>query len=147
MANSDQERFVRWQAITREQLSFANNLLLGLAVAVVGFEISLTLNDKFALVSCWQKTAFLVSLALLAASSLAALVAVVTRLCDFRLTARTIRTEQTEEQQQADHLRAVTAKLGSATWNLFWLQIATFFFGILLAVVAVGGFVVSRIAA
>ena len=43
--------FVRWQAITVTQLTYTVNLLIGLAVAAVGFQVTLLLSCKLHLVT------------------------------------------------------------------------------------------------
>ena len=146
MAEDDpHEKFVRWQSITREQLSHANNLVLGLAGAALGFEISLSLNDKLALDTCWQRWALVFSLASLAASILFALATEMTRLTDFRLTTRTVKLRWKGNLQEADRLSECTDKLGDTTWALFKAQIASFSLGIVMVGAAIGPLIISKI--
>src|SRR3989344_1899197 len=86
MANTNEDKsFVRWQGITISQLSYAVNLILGLAVAALGFVITLLLNKEFIPVS-WMKCTFSVALLSLLASIGLGIWCVVNRLRDFRAT-------------------------------------------------------------
>jgi len=78
--------FVRWQAISLKQLSYAINLILVLSVGSLGFETALLTNTGMVLESCWQRQAFLVSLIMLTFAVLFGIFATVSRLCDFRIT-------------------------------------------------------------
>lgn len=123
-------RFVRWQSRTIEQLGYAINLVLGLSVAALGFEVSLLLNPHFEPGLCWERMDLLLSLFSLCLSALFGAAAVVTRLLDFRGTAQTIRTNNAEEKKG---LRARTKALGYFTWFCFWGQFGSFGVGIALA--------------
>ena len=98
MSNNDPRgSFVRWQTITREQLSYAISLILGLSVAALGFELSLILHVEFGDVLVSDKPALLLSYAFATSSAISVIVqgcstglgiwVVLNRLADFRLTA------------------------------------------------------------
>jgi hypothetical protein len=84
--NNQKGSHVRWQSITIGQLTYAVNLILGLSVAVLGFEISLLLNENFSPGSCLQRVSLFFSLVLLAVSIVFGVLVVINRLTDFRLT-------------------------------------------------------------
>ncbi len=141
--NRTSERFVRWQEISRGQLSHAISLIFGLATAALGFETSLLLNEKFAPTECWQNWFFFFSFLLLACSIAVGITAVVTRLCDFRLTARIVRARSNAEKlkkpkseikdrSKFKKARRYAKQLGKRTWWLFQLQIGSFAAGSLL---------------
>ena len=129
--------FVRWQSITIAQLTYSVNLILGLAVAALGFQVSLLLNDKFNPIA-WQKCAFFVSMFLLVLSIALGIWCVVNRLRDFRATAKAARMR--EKGKPADDIqpyRDLYKKLGEKTWCLFWCQIGMFGVGIVLMILGV----------
>jgi uncharacterized membrane protein YbhN (UPF0104 family) len=146
--NRTSERFVRWQEISRGQLSHAISLIFGLATAALGFETSLLLNEKFAPTECWQNCFFFFSFLLLACSIAVGIAAVVTRLCDFRLTARIVRARSNAEKlkkpkseikdrSKFKKARRYAKQLGKRTWWLFQLQIGSFAAGIALAAIVI----------
>src|SRR3989304_1936075 len=87
------ERFIRWQRYTIEQLTFALNLFLGLSVGALAFGLTLLRDDSFSVSGC-SKVALSISLVALALSVVAGCAAVVTRLLDFRYTARKVRGDE-----------------------------------------------------
>lgn len=130
--------FVRWQSRTIDQLTYSVNLILGLAVAALGFEVSTLLNKKIQPVGC-QKCAFDASLVLLLLSVLLGLWCVINRLKSFRATMKTARLrEKGEDDVEIRPYRDLYRRLDKRTWPLFWWQIGTFGAGILFAIMAMG---------
>lgn len=135
--NEPSGSFSRWQAVTIGQVTYAVNLILGFAVAALGFQVTLLLNDKFAPVS-WQKCAFSLSLLLLAASVILGIAVVVNRLRDFRATMNAARArENGSVESVVEEHRALYRRLGPRTWWLFWWQLGTFGAGTALTVLSV----------
>lgn len=123
-------RFIRWQTQTIAQLSFAINLFAGLSVAALGFGVSFLREQSFSPNRCYA-VAYLASLALLGISTLCGIAATVTRLLDFRATARTVRLRQTDASTAGIAFAGDEAKvLGKATWRLFWALLVTFLLGV-----------------
>jgi hypothetical protein len=155
--------FIRWQAITINQLSLATNVILTFTVALIGFEINflLNLNKDFPKFGCYFKVSYLASLTLLFFSFLLAILLIVNRLKDFRLTAKSARLREEIEkidideenyQQSKDEklterleLKAKTKKLGERTWCLFNWQLGTFSLAMILAVISFFNLILSRI--
>ena len=54
--------FVRWQAVTVAQLTYAINLLLTFTVATLGYQVALLAGDNFSLAASWQRCLFSLSL-------------------------------------------------------------------------------------
>lgn len=136
---SDQEpkgSFVRWQAVTIAQLTYAVNLLLTFAVAALGFLAALLAGEKFALAASWQKCLFSLSLLLLGSSILFGLWVVVNRLRSFRATMRAARARENGCPEQLSTNRALYKSLDPRTWVLFWWQVGTFAAGIVLTMAA-----------
>ena len=142
---NDREAFVRWQGITISQLGQAINLILGFAVATLGFGVTLLLNKEFVPVS-WQKCVFLVALISLLVSVGLGIWCIVNRLLDARATAQVARKRQKNgEDSEIQFLRELSDRLGKKTWLIFWWQIGTFGIGVLLVVVGVTGTISNKI--
>lgn len=117
MQLKEKERYVRWQDYRITQLSFSINLFLGFAIASLAYAINLKLgesainNDVIVfVVKCWSFSAIL------------GCCATVSRLLDFRFTARKIKFKDKVSNFMAKHL-------GAVTWGLFWGQIITYVSG------------------
>lgn len=137
--------FVRWQSIMIAQLTYAVNLILGLSVATLAFQVTLLLNDDFTPLS-WQKCGFSVSLFLLLASVALGLWCVINRLRDFRATTEVARKrENGSTESELEPLRSRYRQLGRMTVGIFWWQVGTFGLGVLLTVISVGGSVASKL--
>lgn len=129
--------FIRWQSITIAQLTYAVNLVLGFAVAALGFQVSVLMNEKFMPLS-WQKCAFSLSLILLLASVGLGIICVINRLRDFRATTKVARMrEEKKTDEEIRPYRDLYKRLGKRTWVLFWCQIGTFGVGVFLLVVGI----------
>ena len=84
----NRESSIRWQGRAIEQFGYALNLILGLSVAALGFELTLLLNKEFERTG-WQNCLFVVSILSLLLSIALGLWCVVNRLRDFRATTET----------------------------------------------------------
>jgi hypothetical protein len=122
------ESFIRWQAITRDQLSFSSNLILTLSVAALGYQLDL-LNREPNPDKCHIGLGIVAAIAL-TASVLLGIGLVVNRLLDFKLTKDVARRRDrgASDADLADD-RAITDRRGKRTWCLFWWQTGTFAFG------------------
>ena len=145
MPNEPSGSFVRWQAITIGQLSYAINLILGFSVATLGFQLSLLQNKEFGL-PAWGKCVFLLSLISLIISAAFGVWVVINRLRDFRLTTRIsdkresmIEAKKTKEEidNALEPYRMKSRELGEMTWGLFWWQIGSFSVSIFLVTLTV----------
>lgn len=145
LRDDSSDSFVRWQAITIGQLTYAINLILGFSVATLGFQLSLLQSSDFNPVS-WGKCIFSISLICLFSSMLFGVWVVINRLKDFRLTMRTARKREamlsdkkTEEEidRALEPYRISGRELGESTWVLFWWQIGTFGAGVLFTTLSV----------
>ena len=135
----NRESSIRWQGRTIEQFGYALNLILGLAIAGIGYEITLILNKEIER-AIWQNCLLSISLLVFVLSAGVALWCVVTRLRNFRATAKTARQrEDGASDIELQPLRAKTKSLDELTWTLFWWQISSFAIGVFLLVVVVAG--------
>ena len=123
------ERYVRWQSYTISQLTFALNLFLGLSLGSLAFAFSLVRDKNFLLFGC-PKTLFQISLISLCLSTLAGCFSVVSRLLDFRFTAKKIRSDESADIEDSSTYKYSYKILGSLTWRLFWLQVLTLGIGL-----------------
>jgi len=138
------ESFIRWQAVLREQLTFASNLLLTFSVATLGYCLSLLQKDSELSVSA-QRLEFLAAISQ-ASSLVLGTILVVNRLRDFRLATKIARRREegaTDAQLAEDRTKA--KKLGGRTWCLLWLQAGTFAIGAVLVAAGVLMTVAARV--
>lgn len=116
-------RFVRWQGLAITQLTVAVALLYGLSIGGLGAGLALLSDDKFVLSGVWKKL-FGFSLLLFVIASLLSCAVVITRLLDFRLTARKVR-QKNDNSLEGKPLSLFWCDCdgyGRATWRLFWLS-------------------------
>lgn len=107
--------FVRWQAVTVAQLTYAINLLLTFAFATLGYQITLLKNDNFRLSTICQKSFFSLSLLCLSASIAFGLMVVVNRLRSFRATMKAARARENNNLAELEVNRILYTKLDSST--------------------------------
>lgn len=126
---ADNDSYVRWQNIRITQLGFANNLIILLAVALLGFGISF-LKDITTLNS-YQKFFFWCGSTLVLTSIGFGIVVIINRLDDFKKTAQISRKRETGNRTGIENERQETEELGERTWNYFITQVSTFLIGFL----------------
>src|SRR6266436_12053 len=103
---SHEGSFVRWQAITIAQLGFTSNLMLTLAVATLGFSLTLVKDDDIT-TCCWPKYLLVLSILGLLISLAFGIWCALNRLASFRETAQIARGREklptmTSEQMKED---------------------------------------------
>lgn len=125
-------RYIRWQGLAIAQLSVAVALISGLSVSALALGMSLLQNAEFVPPGTFR-VVFAWSFPLLLLAAVSSCGAVVSRLLDFRLTARKIR-----KKQNPDYSRSLTLfwlgpeKYSRLTWFLFWLGCLAFLAGVVL---------------
>jgi hypothetical protein len=130
---------IRWQGRTIEQFGYAQNLILGLGIASIGYEITLILNKDIERVT-WQNCLLSISLLSFVISAGAAILCVVTRLRNFRNTADIARKREDDATKEELYpLRTKSKELGEFTWTLLWWQISAFSTGVLSLVIVFAG--------
>jgi hypothetical protein len=127
---SDDERYIRWQKYQIEQMTFALNLFLGLSVGALAYGVSLVKENGFSLPPC-HRIFLLIGLGALAFSTVIGCIAVVSRLFDFRNTARKIRADKIDEPDEAAIFKDRYRFFGKLTWVLFWLELGSFLVGLM----------------
>lgn len=133
------EKYIRWQGLAVTQLSVAVALLTGLSIAGIGAGLSLLQKPDFILIGTF-KAAFAISLLLLVVTAFCSCGAVLTRLLDFRLTARKVRRKSSVKIFRRD-----SDAYGGATWRLFWASCVSFITGASLLVASVGSAYINRL--
>ena len=132
------DRYNRWQGLAIAQLSIAVALISGLSVAGIGVGFSLLQNKEF-LLAVQFKYVFAASLLLLLIAALLSCGAVITRLLDFRLTARKVRKATKQTYDKPLNIFGLGPDCyGRATWGLFWASCLMFVVGMVLLVLSVG---------
>lgn len=133
------DRYNRWQGLEIAQLTVAVALISGLSVSALAVGLSLLQNKEFVLSGVF-KAMFAWSFPLLLLAAVSSSGAVVSRLLDFRLTARKVRNEQ-----NPTYSRSLTMfwlgpeEYGRLTWFLFWLSCLVFLVGVVLLFASIWG--------
>ena len=115
----------KWENHRISQLSFINNLVIGLSVALIGyvFDFIKPLNIIFNYV---QKFFFWIGVLLIIASIIIGFLVAINRLEDFRLTAKIARNREKNNRENIQADRNEAKIIGKKTWNRFVWQIVTF---------------------
>lgn len=117
MNQEQKERYVRWQNHRIAQLSFSINLFLGFSVASLAYLINLKLSSENQ-----HQELLTYSIKWWSWSAALGCIATVSRLLDFRYTAKKIK--------NGGAFNSFMAKwLGPATWSAFWAQLPTYVTG------------------
>jgi hypothetical protein len=139
------DRYIRWQGQAITQLSVAVALISGLSVSSLAVGFSLLQNKDF--VPCGAfKAMFALSFPLLLLAALFSCFAVVSRLLDFRLTARKVR-----KGKNPDYSRPLTilwlgpGAYGLITWGMFWFGCIAFLAGVALLFTSIGATYANRL--
>lgn len=122
---AENESYVRWQNIRITQLGFANNLLILLSVALLGFYFKF-LSDCDIL-NNYQKFFICACFLLIIVSTGLGILVMLNRLEDFKLTARIARKRETNQRKGIENDREEAQILGDRTYNYFIWQAVTFF--------------------
>src|ERR1700736_3884315 len=127
----DNDTQIRWDEARRQQFGATATAVFSLASAAVAYTTSLLTADQAhfgGAATClflWTIVAFIVSLAI-------GVGAMVTRLEDFRATARIVRlrdSRRSEDQAAVERLRDRASKFGTTSYFLLYAQIAIFTVG------------------
>jgi len=132
------DRYNRWQGLAIAQLSVAVALISGLSVSGLAVGFSLLQNKEF--IPCGAfKVMFAWSFPLLLLAALFSCIAVVSRLLDFRLTARKVRKDKKPGYSRPLKMFWLGPDAYSCiTWFLFWLSCIAFLIGVIFLFVSIG---------
>ena len=139
----DNARFIRWQGLAITQLSVAVSIVSGFSVAGLALGASSLLQGQEPRPSMLG----LVAMGFLLLAAFCSCAAVITRLIDFRLTARKVM-----KDMKPDYDKPLLIfwrdkdEYSRATWRLFWAGQIAFLIGASLLVVIFAQAYVSRIA-
>jgi hypothetical protein len=152
--DANEGSFIRWQAITIEQLGYAVGLFLTFSTAALGFVLNLIGRPDY-LADSWTRICIVCAGVGLFASLVLGGLCVVNRLQDFRQTQSIARDREIltaegltrdQVQQRLKKRRDYTVMLGKRTWSLFWWQIGMFAAGALSLVIGLSLIYGARIA-
>ncbi len=132
----------RWQETRIKQFSYVNYLVLTLALATLGFAVSLVAeNDSFRTKQCaWFFGFHLFSLFSFLASIFSGIYCACLRLRDFRNTSKITRLKYSSGGRitlQVRELRSKTKGLGERSWCVLRWQICTFNAGLVSLILAI----------
>jgi hypothetical protein len=140
----EDDRYNRWQGLAIAQLSVAVALISGLSVSALALGMSLLQNKEFVSPGAFG-VAFAWSFPLLLLAAVSSSGAVVSRLLDFRLTARKVR-----KDQKPNYSRSLTMfwlgpeAYGRLAWFLFWTGCVAFLAGVILLFTSIWAAYVCR---
>lgn len=122
------ERFVRWQGVTINQLGFTTNLILTINIAVIGFFANIKISNP-----CLITFGIKVGLLLLLLSFIFGILINISRLTDYRLTAQLNLRKNICKKKG---LRKITKILGIVTWSIFYFQLFIFALGLTVIIIS-----------
>ena len=132
------DRYNRWQGLAIAQLTVAVALISGLSVAGLGAGLALLQNKEFMQAQPFT-IAFGCSMILLLLAAFLSCGVVITRLLDFRLTARKVRKESNPTDDRSLKIFCNDSDAYSrATWRLFWASCISFTLGAIFLVATIG---------
>jgi len=118
MEPEQKERYIRWQNYRINQLTFSINLFLGFAVASLAYAI----NMKVTALQGANSIGLFLPIYWWSASAVLGIIASLSRLLDFRYTARKIKDSSECDKEKAKFF-------GKVTWGSFWVQVVTYVVG------------------
>ena len=125
------ERFVRWQTVLRDHLTFLNNLLLTISIGVVGFLLSFLRDPSFKPMHC-DKFFFTAGLILSFLSISFGIITGFSRLIDFRSTVKKIKKELIGDSfSEITDLKERIGLYSKFTWWIFYFQTGFMLLGII----------------
>jgi len=125
MDADQKERYVRWENYRITHLTFSINLFLGFAIASLAFIINIKLEGK-----PHSNLPIEVVMLLWGASAILGSIATLSKLVDYRYTARKIKDGGAFNAFMAKHC-------GYITWGCFWAQVISYAIGACLFIVGV----------
>jgi len=117
------ERFVRWNGYAMAQFGVAIALISALSLSAIGIGLTLLERDEFRVVGA-HSLCFAISLLLFVAAIVLALLSTISRLMDFRLTARVAR-----DRPDAHMFGLDKDQFSKLSWGLFWTATIAFLVG------------------
>lgn len=120
MTDSERDSFVRWQEYRIGQLSFSINLFLGFAIASIAYLVAA--NEKAKASGQLPSPELFMSLFWWVASAATGVLATISRLVDFRYTAKRIRAGRKGYQ-------CTLWLAGHGTWILFGVSLVSYCIG------------------
>lgn len=125
MDADQKERYIRWEDYRITHLTFSINLFLGFTIASLAFIINIKLENK-----PHSSIPIEVVMDLWIASAIFGCIATLSKLLDYRYTARKIK--------DGGEFNAFMAKYcGPVTWGFFWVQVISYAIGAYLFVYGV----------
>lgn len=139
------DRYNRWQAAATGQLTVAVALISGLSVAALGAGLSLLKEKDFAIQAPYGWL-FAGAMGLLFLAAISSTLAVLSRLLDFRLTARKVRKDKFPAYDKSLRMFRLNAdEFGEMTWRLLWMAVLAFSVGSALLVISVGSMYAGKL--
>lgn len=119
-----------WREIQRNQLTICSNIIFTFCIASIGFIINYLLNEKY-LICPIIKNLFFISVLFFLFSIISYLIINLTKLSDYRITAKLIR-----NCVPLNQINGKTKIFGNCVWYLFYSEIIFAFLGFLISLFA-----------
>ncbi len=147
VASMADDRYNRWQGLGIAQLSVAVALVSGLSVAGLGVGVTLLQREEFThLLSARFRYAFGAALLLLFVAAFLSVGAVITRLLDFKLTARKVRKDRIPGYDKSLTICCFGPDAyGRLTWCFFGVSCLLFGGGAVLLALSIGAAYADRL--
>lgn len=132
--DNKEEKFIRWQKIQIEQMSFVINLIISLSIAILAFFATLLADDNLKLDDP-SKIYFTLSLLSIVLSIIFGILLSINRLYDFKYSKDINKYKLLDENKNKEiiiELRVRTKCIGKRSWLLLYLQIIPFISTIIL---------------
>jgi hypothetical protein len=127
LEDDENDPYTRWQGIRITHLGFCIALFLTFSVATLGFAANLLVQPTYEISGCLAKLLFSSSGVCGVFSIICGALTCLTRLADFRITARVARHRtDTGRAREVDSWRERYRVLGKRTWALFKSQLVLF---------------------
>ena len=127
---NDNDSFQRWQETSLKQLGFTTNLILTINTAVLVYLIDQISSPQFCILGN-PKIFYTGGFFILGISFVLGIVINITRLYDFRITAKIARNKSNSQDNNIESLRTKAEKLGKTTWVILIIQVTTFGLGLI----------------
>jgi hypothetical protein len=130
------DALVRWEQTRREALGTAITLLFGLSSGALAFCGAVLMGEHVQFGGAGT-TLFIAAVGAFIFCLVASVFVTITRLESFRTTVEVVRKKESgKDTDELERLRCRTRCFDSCTWFLFYFQLATFFFGAVLLMLA-----------
>lgn len=134
---SSNDRFIRWQSILRDHVTFINNLIMSLALLIAAYFVDLLSKEYFNPIR-EQKAFFTFGFFVILLSVFLGIATTLSRMRDFKFTLKKIRVDLIKNDiSELEVLKTWMKLYGDVTWCLLYWQIGTFILGAISLIISI----------